>query len=247
MTTKKKTFTANRKPFDVQKLPPEIRYQIWELMVVKYEPTYVYNHRRHELAQQLPLSSLGSKNQLGVHRKDDLERSRYKLAVAFTCRQLYSEVTEIYYSKNTFALSSVSHVGVRAATLRNFTAAIGPDKARSIMSIILKTPSYRSFESLSLDLLPSLRKVGIEILGRNGPIFQSTELVQLEQYVERDSSAVLTMNGKPWSIKDNIERMIQSSSYVKEQMDQVRRGTDQNWKPPFRVRLWKDEMPSYYK
>lgn len=51
------------------------------------------------------------------------------MALAFTCRQIYREVTPIYYSENFF------HIPSGINSLREFAAVIGPANAKSITTV----------------------------------------------------------------------------------------------------------------
>ena len=92
-------------------LPAEIRKRIWTL-VVEVGATFAtrYNIRKAS----------------GKHL------SPATIALAFTCRQVYHEVTPIYYSENLFVFP--------CATVKDpleFAAAIGPANAESIISVMV--------------------------------------------------------------------------------------------------------------
>ena len=91
------------------KLPPEIRNRIWTLVVTV---GIVY------IKGDCPKPS-------GKHL------SPTTIAVAFTCRQIYREVTPIYYSKNLFYFPQYSPMDLP----RRFAAAIGPAYAESITAV----------------------------------------------------------------------------------------------------------------
>lgn len=128
MARKKKASPAPQTPFPIFKLPPELRRRIWELVVVTDTPVTVYDRRRSELAKTLQLfpPSLRSGKKRMV--EDDQRRAASQLAIAFTCRQAYLEVTPIYYRQNTFYFpkSLRSCRDLECFGLEQFTASISP-------------------------------------------------------------------------------------------------------------------------
>ncbi|KAF6221495.1 hypothetical protein HO133_002351 [Letharia lupina] len=129
----KKSVVTAQKPFPILSLPPEIRNHIWRYAVVKDENVTVRPHGRQESIQGLVPSCLRSGRELQRHREDDERRTNSTpLALAFTSRQLYLEVTPIYYSENSFYFPNSWYCISAESTLENFTAAIGPQNASNI-------------------------------------------------------------------------------------------------------------------
>ena len=98
------------------KFPPEIRNRIWTL-VVKVDRVVAMYYSGREMSDK-PLSPT-------------------TIALAFTCRQIYREVTPIYYSENLFHFP---HEAI--STLREFAAAIGPANAESITAVEISIYSH---------------------------------------------------------------------------------------------------------
>ena len=91
------------------KFPPEIRNRIWTLVVKVKRVQTRRNSPRKISGKHLPPTTI---------------------ALAFTCRQIYREVTPIYYSENLF------HFPYSAISLlREFAAAIGPANVESITAV----------------------------------------------------------------------------------------------------------------
>ncbi len=87
------------KPFPLLKLPPEIRNCIWKYVVVK-DGCIIF--REYMIYTKSPETGLRSGDPAKIYQKDHEPRQTSLLAVAFTCRQLYREVTPIYYGENIF-------------------------------------------------------------------------------------------------------------------------------------------------
>lgn len=81
----------------------------------------------------LPPSTLRSGRHEEFHREGDVAGVTSTLAIAFTCRQVYLEVTPLYYSQNAFRFY-YNYAGHRSMTV--FTRAIEKAKARSIIFAI---------------------------------------------------------------------------------------------------------------
>ena len=92
-------------------LPPEIRNRIWTL-AAKGRILAICFHCPREYGENLPPTAM---------------------SLASTCRQIYREVTPIYYSKNAFHFTS----GVAKDSPWQFAAAIGPANAASITFIAI--------------------------------------------------------------------------------------------------------------
>lgn len=144
--------------FRVMDLPPEVRNRIWEFAVVCDKPILVLNHESDRLAKDKPPKKLRSGKQIESPKQDHLATATSLLAIAFTCRQLYLEVTPLYYSKNTFNFKRPDcHARCRChERLADFTRAIGKEKAGSITSVIV-TPNQQQARDLSF--LPGLRRL----------------------------------------------------------------------------------------
>ena len=92
-----------QKSFPVLRLPPEIRRWIWRYAAVEEKEVMIYHHRR-QFAFHLSESRLRSGKVMKLHQIDDKELRSSHLAVVFICRQLYLEITFIYYGENIFDL-----------------------------------------------------------------------------------------------------------------------------------------------
>ena len=103
-------------------------------------------HTRGKLAPSL----LRSGTQ--IHAEDDRRLVPSRLAIAFTCRQLYLEVTSIYYSHNWFAMPLIS-VEAALEETQAFVTAIGPENARCLRNLCLVLPGTVSFFHLRLTLI----------------------------------------------------------------------------------------------
>lgn len=146
---------AVTKTFPVLRLPPEIRNRIWRFAVVKEEEVIIYHHGRQSLASNLPESRLRSRCPLQLHQQDDERRLSSQLAVAFTSRQLYLEVTPIYYGLNTFSLSNYR----RRKDYQQFAADIGPDNVNTITTISAHGDQY--FLYWCIPMLRGLKRVHV--------------------------------------------------------------------------------------
>ena len=101
--------------------------------------------------------SLGMRLQQG----NDEERLRTRLAVGFTCRQIYLEVAPIYYGENTFLWSGTSSLCHHA--IEGFAGAVGRKNATTITAISLYDDWYPSDKYLSM--LPGLKRLYIRRSG----------------------------------------------------------------------------------
>ena len=139
-----------QKPFPLLKLPPEIRDHIWRHVVVKNENVLIRKHVRG-VSLRNPC--------FPITKPEDHTDWRWRsswLAVAFTCRQMYLEVTPIYYSANVFCPYGVWAVGDYRKFV-NFTASIGPDNASIISGLSLFEFSVPVEEYMSR--LPGLKRL----------------------------------------------------------------------------------------
>lgn len=115
--------------FPIFKLPPEIRNLIWGYTVIAAEAIQLEQGGSQHTRGQLAPSLLRSGTQ--IHAEDDRRLVPSRLAVAFTCRRLYLEVTPIYYSFNWFAMSLTSMV-TALKQVQAFVEAIGPENVRCL-------------------------------------------------------------------------------------------------------------------
>lgn len=146
-----------REPSSFLKFPAEIRSPIWHHIVVKEDaPVRVYSRKRQRSAANLLASLAGPLIQ--YRPKDDYLRVKSKLAIAFVCRQFYLEVTPIYYSRNIFLFGSINANGVSSGIWENFSAAIGSERAKFIVSISM-SPGLKPPIAQRLALFPSLKRI----------------------------------------------------------------------------------------
>ena len=138
----------------VLKLPPEIRDQIWRNVVVKDGDVVLHDRMRQD---ELPESNFRSANSMEIHRTDDGPLPSSRLAVAFTCRQLYREVTPIYYRDNTFRPGESWYDFTYREVIESFADAIGPTNAGNITDLCFFACWYIFGETLSL--LPGLKRL----------------------------------------------------------------------------------------
>lgn len=198
MARKKKAMVAVQKPFRVMDLPPEIRNRIWEFAVVTHEPIQVKDHKRSAMASKRPPSSLRSGKQIESHRKDDIARTTAILTIAFACRQVYLEVTPIYYSKNTFQFRGCCYV--HPPTLK-FTKAIGKEKAQSITSVILEIEVLWDLPDISS--LPGLKRLDVQRTtgwfkeAYDGPGYISLAN-KMSCKTKENPDLLMTIHGEPW-------------------------------------------------
>ncbi|MCJ1372708.1 hypothetical protein MMC20_003933 [Loxospora ochrophaea] len=124
-------------------LPPELRDLIYECLVVQEKPVAINRSKR--------ISFSASRLRTGkiIRPAEDEKERRISighscLALALTCRHIYSECAPVYYSKNTF----IYHNRFSAS----FVDAIGSRSASNISSIqlnISKPWSVSPFEELT--------------------------------------------------------------------------------------------------
>lgn len=164
-------------------------------------------HFRQELASKITASRLRSGNELRSHQEDDQRRVASKLAVAFTCRQLYLEVTPIYYRENKFHLPwwGLSHRPSRGLSFRfncdnfkEFAEAIGSVNAASILS--LRLDGYTIFDEYHT-YFPSLERLEFAL----HPLWHCYNrdwLSGMISYVQKHPSTVVTFNGKVCGLQE---------------------------------------------
>lgn len=118
------------------KLPAELRTRIWEWVVVFEDPVTILNYGYPEPFDMASYSLPPSRPQI---HDNNLKIPKSSLAIAFTCRQAYKEVTPLYYSQNSFqALFVVSPDNEAIITLmRHFVEAIGPQNTNCVQNMAL--------------------------------------------------------------------------------------------------------------
>ncbi|CAF9921955.1 hypothetical protein IMSHALPRED_005296 [Imshaugia aleurites] len=202
-TKKSATVQEVQEPFPVLRLPPEIRNSIWRYAVVKEGDVIVEKHRCRSLGLRIPASRLRSGCELRLHREDDQRRLASTLAVAFTCRQVYLEVTLIYYCENTFYLPD------RHETTTEFVRAIGSEKAASILSIRLGNTNPDCYHlDKKLAYFPCLKR--LELLKNPYmmyPYNRSCCLVCISaviSYVQKHPTTVSICEGEVWGLQEWI-------------------------------------------
>lgn len=195
--------------FPVLCLPPEIRNHIWRYAVVKEGGVVVRQHSGQSVLSNLPASSLRSGYELRSHREDDQRRVASKLAVAFTCRQIYLEVTPIYYGENTFSLPHWWRCFESGPQkVQGFAEAIGSEKAASILSIRLDNYYFHSLDGF-LSYFPSLKRLGFSDFHLYRQYYSSKWIAEVIPYVQKHPSMVVTVEGEVWDLQKWI-------SYAKE-------------------------------
>lgn len=136
------------------------------------EAIQLEQHGRQHTRGQLAPSLLRSGTQ--IHAEDDRRLIPSLLAIAFTCRQLYLEVTPIYYSHNWFAMPLISMEAALEKT-QAFVTAIGPENARCLRNLCLVLPGTMSFFHLRLTLM-----IGAELLGLSPLVVLKSFLVETQ-------------------------------------------------------------------
>lgn len=195
-----------QEPFPVLRLPPEVRNCIWRYAVVKEGDVIIQNHGRQRLASDLPASRLRSGCELHLHREDDQRKVASKLAVAFTCRQMYLEVTPIYYQENTFYFKTLLEFYLQK--VRGFAEAIGSEKAASILSVCLTAGPGPQIKYLSC--FPGLKR--LEFLSDPPPLGSPGWILEVISYVQKHPSVVVTHNGEVWGLQRWIISLAETSS-----------------------------------
>ncbi|KAI9878022.1 MAG: hypothetical protein M1830_002142 [Pleopsidium flavum] len=125
------------------RIPVEIRDRIYKLVLTSTKPIRVVKQNR----QQLCRSALRSGRALRPTEEQDDRKvleGRSRLAILFTCRQIYNEAVPNYYRENTFVIDNVK-------ILDDFITTIGDACRSEVRSII-----YCSMSKASAKLLPKL-------------------------------------------------------------------------------------------
>lgn len=187
--------------FRVMDLPPEVRNYIWRFAVVTDYFISIRDHQSWELIKRLSTSTLRSGKKLDSCRKDDKAGVTSILAIALTCRQVYLEVTPIYYSQNNFRLCYY-YAGHRSLTV--FTSIIGKKKAQSITSTspgvvnddtadFLGLPGLQRFDTRNITIWPY---VWMEMINKRAP----------ELPAKKKSSPILTEDGPTGCIESSATK-----------------------------------------
>lgn len=115
------------------RLPLEIRHHIWTYAVVIDRNVVFREYMRYPKSQ----GGLRYGNPESLRPNDGDPRQNSLLAIAFTCRQIYWEVSPIYYGENTFQPDLYDHLYQygRNNNIRGFADAIGPRNARRITNV----------------------------------------------------------------------------------------------------------------
>jgi hypothetical protein len=146
-----------------------------------------FHHQRQNLTEELLPTTLRSGKRLEIEERPEFEewpniedvgrrrkpRKPSKLALAFTCQQIYLEATPIYYAENTFSFK-VQGYGSTPSTnaLTAFTDAIGTVKASSVILLRLQRPiAVPLIETLAA--FPGLRELQIKGRCWKGMIWRS--------------------------------------------------------------------------
>lgn len=177
----KKTSSRVQKPFPLLRLPAEIRIHIWRYVVVDDVMILVRNYARKGRLQDW----FATDQAVEVQREIDEQRRNSWLAVAFTCRQLYLEVTPVYYGENIFR-----PYGNDYETLKEFAAAIGRRNTSTISEIGL----YETCLPIDryLAKLPGLKRLHSIHYGKVGWQNRLTALAQ------KHASLTMVHGGKVW-------------------------------------------------
>ncbi|KAL9072880.1 MAG: hypothetical protein Q9161_003251 [Pseudevernia consocians] len=141
-----------QKPSPLLKFSSEIRNRIWEYVVAKDGEVILRNHKRR--VRLLERRQSGGPTE--TYQEDDDQRRSSQLALAFTCRQLYLEVTPIYYGQNTFRPGN-HWFGGGFPIFEKFADAVGPIQTSAITRLCLYGSLFCIDEYLSR--LPGLKRL----------------------------------------------------------------------------------------
>ena len=145
--------SLTQQPFPLLKLPSEIRNHIWRCIVIKDEGITFHEYMVYSKSRD---TGLRVGNPVSIRQDGDEPRQTSLLAIAFTCRQFYLEVTPIYYGENVFRPLHWNYVLTFnfSGVLKSFAAAIGPTNASTITQLQLYEPFM-----LPDDELPNLKRL----------------------------------------------------------------------------------------
>ena len=162
------------KPFPLLRLPAEIRDCIWKYVVVNDGDIVI---RQFILYKKSPETGLRSGSAEKVYIVDEEPRQTSLLAVAFTCRRLYLEVTPVYYSDNVFRPDFYDLMLRGDKSVREFANAIGPRNASTITDLHVY-PALSCHVDDCLMLLPNVKRLHFEKKWEAGEREEMTLLAQ---------------------------------------------------------------------
>jgi len=194
MARKPDAVAVDPKHFRIMDLPPEIRNCIWRLAVIADHPIEVRHHLRRELIRMLPPSTLRCGRYEELHREGDVAAVISTLAIALTCRQVYLEVTPLYYSQNAFRFH-YNYAGHRSMTV--FTRAMKKAKARSIIFALSGVVDGDNPEPSCLQRSDTHSVAGWSYVGMD-MVFRRP----LDLQAGKNPDLVLIMDGKPRDLGD---------------------------------------------
>ena len=188
------------------------------------------NSRKILFVSKPPARHLRVRGKLPWHHKDDDQRTNTTaLAPAFTCRQIYLEVTPIYYGKNTFIFWDPCSEFSGLQIIQKFIAAIGPENASSISSI--NTTPYSMPVVLNLERLPGLKRLEVTDCRRWVDYRTMTWPSEMLAYVRNHPAVVITYNGVRFSVQDwesfpkysavPLEELYRKTRWIASTQDQV--------------------------
>lgn len=203
MPRTKKGSSYVQKPFPLLEFPPEIRDRIWEYVVVKDGEVILRNHKRGERL----LGRRRSGEPTEFHQEDDDQQLSSRLALAFTCRQLYLEVTPIYYGQNTFRPGN-PWFGGAFPIFEKFADAVGPINTSAITRLCIYGSLFSIDEYLSK--LPGLKRLYLKkpelVEWRTyleGLFFEKPQCVtwheEMISLAQKHTSLIIVYDGEVWS------------------------------------------------
>ena len=146
------------KPFSLLRLPAEIRGCIWKYVVVNDRDIVIRQFMCYKKSPETGLRFGGAKS---VYIEDEEPRQNSLLAVAFTCRRLYLEVTPVYYGDNIFRPDFYDLMLRGDMMVREFANAIGPRNASAITDLHMY-PALCCHVDDCLILLPNVKRLHFE-------------------------------------------------------------------------------------
>lgn len=141
----------SRSPF--LRLPPEIRVQIYRLVLVREEPLDLWPHKwTHPEPSSNSLSSIRTRLRTGglkVRHQQSLEYVRKEMATGLlgTCTQVFNETSGLFWGQNRFRFSSRS--GWQG--LLRFFLTIGPEARARIRKLDVHAPVYMRWPEKDVD------------------------------------------------------------------------------------------------
>ena len=174
------------KPFPILELPPEIRKYIWRCAIVIDRDVMFRNCMTYHKSED----GLRYGKPAKICPNDSDPRQTSLLAVAFTCRQIYLEVTPIYYGENTFCWDS-DYMHVKWREFKKFADAIGPTNASSIMDVNLDKVFGFGMDHC-LILMPNVKRFHLLKHGLDH------ETKQVTFVAKTHSSVTIVFGGEVW-------------------------------------------------